>query len=245
MPLDLAPPPIWLPPKPAIIRPAAEPVRAFIPGLTVPFVAKVPPATVSYRATAGDAGNNSTYTFSSVDIGSAASNRYIVAAVLNSSAGASNLTSATIAGVSATILKAAYGGGSSDIAATLIGASVASGTTGTISVTFSTGQVRCAIGVWAVYGLQSTTPVATASSIVNPASFSIATQSGGIVIAAGNSGDSAGTASWTGVTERFDYATEFQSQSGGDYSATGASLSIGLTWTSAPYGNPTVAVSLR
>jgi hypothetical protein len=195
---------------------------------------------------AADTGNNSTYTFSSQDIGTAAADRYVIVAVSNSSAGSGSLSSATIAGVSATILQASANGGG-DIATTIIGASVPTGATGSVVVNFGTGQVRCAIGVWAVYGLLSTTPVATASQSGNPGTLNVNTHSGGIVVAAGVSSDAGSSATWSGATERYDATTELQAESGADYTASSAETphALSITWTSQTFGGGSAAVSMR
>jgi hypothetical protein len=166
---------------------------------------KSPP---SYVHTTGPAITTdlSEYTFSSVDI-SDAGNRIVVVGImsLRSAAGTANLTSVTIAGVSASVEVVSASGGRQICA--IATASVPTGTTGDIVVTFDQTMARCVIAVWAAYDLNSATAVDTASSTADPASLDVDTQTAGLIFAvAYNNGG--GTATWTGITEQFDTTSE-------------------------------------
>jgi hypothetical protein len=113
--------------------------------------------------------NQSSYSFSSQSIGTAATGRIIVVGA--STAGGSTLapaiTSVTIAGnAAAEAIQVATGIVSGNVArGGLYALQVNTGTTATIVVTFSGNVSRCGIGVWAIYGAGSTTAVDTASDV--------------------------------------------------------------------------------
>lgn len=166
--------------------------------MTFPFPFFVPSSavipTLSYRTNVVDAANSTTYTFNTVDIGTAAANRHVIVGVVSRHASVANtVSSATIAGVTASIV--ADGVISNSQAALLI-AAVPTGTTGTIAITLSGGSERCGIAVWAAYGLLSATPVAS----LNTASgtLDINTSANGIIVAV-NLGVSQ-TPVWSGIT---------------------------------------------
>lgn len=166
--------------------------------MTFPFPFFVPSSavipTLSYRTNAVDATNLTTYSFASVDIGTAAANRHVIVGVVSRNASAArSVSSATIAGISASIV--ADGVVSNSQAAILI-AAVPTGTTGTIDITLSGASERCGIAVWAAYGLLSATPVAS----LNTASgtLDINTSANGIIVAV-NLGVSQ-TPVWSGIT---------------------------------------------
>jgi len=191
------PPAIWLPLKPAIIRAwkredakrATFPFPFFVPSA----VAALP--SLSYRTHAVDATDLTTYTFSTIDIGTAGSNRHVIVGVVARNGTANRtISSATIAGVSASI--AADGSGGNTEAGILI-AAVPTGTTGTISITFSAGQLRCGIAVWAAYDLTSAT--AFASLATSSTTLDINTPADGIIVAV-SMGVST-TPVWSGITE--------------------------------------------
>jgi hypothetical protein len=65
------------------------------------------------------------------------------------------------------------------------------------------------VAVWALNGLASTAPVATASSTASPASLDLTTgQDGVLVTAVAAKGASGPNVAWSGATEDFDSAVE-------------------------------------
>jgi len=165
------------------------------------------PATINYRASATNGVPASSFTFAETNIGTASPARFVVVGVGVRDSDADTVSSVTIAGASATLLAnlQTAAGAENNIAA-LYGAVVPSGATADIVVTLSGSIAMIGVGVWAVYGLASTTPVTTATSAANPASLNVNVQPGDIVIAMSSTGGSGvvATSTWAGVTERFD-----------------------------------------
>lgn len=117
MPIDLPPTPkLWLPPKPAIIRPAPDIRVPSMLGITM--LSRMSMARSKFVAAGGGAPqySNLTYrsntkniswvsdaiTVSGGAIGTAASDRYVIAAMVSRKSGGATVSSATIGGVSAT-----------------------------------------------------------------------------------------------------------------------------------------------
>lgn len=166
-------------------------------GLFARWTAALP--TVTWTDSASSASATSPHTFTSRAIGTALATREVFVAVYNGTTSA-----VTVGGISASLVASAA---SSTL--TLWRASVPTGTTADIVVTFTGGGGRLLISVWAAYNLTSTTPFGTASYFASstPAtnhSTTIDTAGGGILIAvaaavitSGNGGPS-----WTGATFR-------------------------------------------
>lgn len=164
---------LWLPPKPAIIRPAPETRHAsFLPGMfpagAIAAAAPAIPPTLIYIASTEDITNLTTYSFASQSIGAAHATRRVVVIVNWVSSGAVSLTSATIAGVAATIHVQVEGVGV-DAGTAIISALVPTGTTGTIAFTLSGTALRGRIAVFRALNETAATPHRTATD--NDAAF--------------------------------------------------------------------------
>lgn len=141
-----------------------------------------------------------TYSFTSTAIGTAAANRLVVVAgkAVSGTTGRT-LSSATIGGVSATIvIQHDLNAGQTDLTF-IIAAVVPTGTTATVALTFSGGMGRCGIGSFALYRLASTTATDTASDGTDVVTLDVDTVAGSIVIAVVGDGAS-GVVGWSGVT---------------------------------------------
>lgn len=142
--------------------------------------------------------NASTYTFTSVNFGTADSNRRIVVGVALRSGGGISISSATIGGVSATIL--AQNNAVGDLVG-YITASVPTGTDGTVEIVLSTGAARIAI---ATYRVVSNSPLTLADSDGNSTSASTSTTlsidaQNGIVLAAATANSGSVVLSFSGI----------------------------------------------
>lgn len=188
-------------------------------------------ASRSFCTNAQSATDASTYTFSSQSIGTAATGRQIVIGVAGSRGGTVSVTSVTVGGNAATQLCTDEGsGGGANQRTALYIIQVDTGTTADIVVTYSTTCARSGIGVWAVYDLQSSTPVATATSqtVAPYTSGSLSHTAGGVGIYVAYTYYSGGlpTHSATNATERYDIDTEASvlPHTGGDttFSTTGS-----------------------
>lgn len=154
----------------------------------------------TFTDTAQNQSNLTTYTFSSVSFGYSTNDRLIVVLVDSARTGASNLSSATIGGVSATVYSAVGNNTTSAIAYAV----VPSGSTGDVVLTFASQQARAAIGVIAVYGVESSAYDLQSSSGGSDTSRSITISvvANSITFANANSGGAAST--WTNATEFAD-----------------------------------------
>jgi hypothetical protein len=169
--------------------------------------------TVSVTRTADlhDDVNRTIYTFSGASLGTEASGRVIVVCV---SSGQDNeirtISSVTVAGNSCRInAQTGADGGSVAGAVGIASLVLASGTTGDIVVTFSSAAPRnCGITVYNVTGLSGETEFDFASSTSDPASMTISVEDGGCIIGVTNDRNTAGTVTWTGITEDVDDTIE-------------------------------------
>ena len=151
------------------------------------------------------------YTFSSQAIGTASSDRVVAVGVSagNSAAGINTLT---VGGVSA--VKAIDATNSTETE--LWYASVPSGTTADIVVTFSSSKGRCGIGVWALTGV--TGVGATNTSTSSTATLTVSGRAKDIILAVYGGKDHA-SVTFTGLTEDYD---EDISGAGSQYQAGGS-----------------------
>jgi len=199
----------------------------------------VPPdATIAFTDNATDTLNRSTYTFSSVGIGTASSDRYIiVAAVGDNKATALSSSSITPSGGSSqsgtTILSHTVAAVASYLA---IFGPVTTATTADIELSFNSTIFRCGIAVWAAT-LQSDTPTDTGTDQnVNNLSANIDIDDGGVVVAVAGGWSFPIFGSWVGVDEdvgttfienQMRYATASRA-----YATGGTGTTIGVTASS-------------
>lgn len=191
---------LWLPPKPAIIRPASADLRQFgdpkkanfLPGWFPGAVAGPSGPDLSVVSTGADATNTDIYTFSSVTFGAAASDRLLIMALGGgSSSNGVTLGSVTIGGVSATIhAQANNTGNTRNGHAAVVSALVPSGTSGDIVVTwiptFEAFMLDMAYALYRVTGLASATPTDTATASGASPTMSIDRANLGFIVAAGS-----------------------------------------------------------
>lgn len=177
---------------------------------------------VSYRTQSLDATDLTTYTHSSLDIGTASAGRYVIVGIWQTnSTAARTASSVTIGGVTATFLDR------SQIAtgATRFGtkeywiANVPTGTTGNVVVTWSGACQRSSVDVWAVYNLKSTTLADSQADTTNltTSTVTISIPSGGFALAFAT-GNSSPTYTWSSASERSDALVETVGVSASDYS---------------------------
>ena len=168
-------------------------------------VSKADPS-IAYTHTAVDTTNKSgggTYTFTSVAIGTAATDRLVVVGAMTGAGDVQTITGITIGGNAATIVKNQTGG---DNAEASIGTyNLASGTTTTVVVTFADNPSGCGIGVWAIYDANHTVSDTGGAADSSTLSDSLTVPAGGVVIAVVAQGGNPATVTWTDPgTENFD-----------------------------------------
>ena len=142
------PPPLWLPPRPAIIRPADRGLvkASFLPGMfpagAIAAAAVAPAASISYVGSVTDIANAASYTFGSAPVGAAAAGRKVIVGCL-------------IRGV-ATVLTATYAGSAmtqlgfldaTNASFAIFAINEAAATTATIVITGS-GSTMTASRIW-------------------------------------------------------------------------------------------------
>ncbi len=122
------------------------------------FISRPTALMSSYQGFSYDLSNLSTYSYSGVNFGVPAPNRYVLVGFAARSASTFTATSVTVAGQSATILGQYLNGGTvSGMAIALVPA----GTSGSVSITYSGAMVHSGVGVWTLTNLQSASAVAT------------------------------------------------------------------------------------
>lgn len=203
---------------------------------------------VSFQEARHSAANDFTFTFSNVNIGFADPTRLVVvgvhyyefdtSVVLNSiTIGGSSLSSV----VSSSALVS--GGSGSYIYSAIRSRAVSTGTTATISLSFSRAiNLGCSIGVWSLYGLNSNTAVST-DAYSGAFDMSFTTQPDDIIIAALTGVNTAGPTTWTNISENYDTVSNSLSRSGASTQAIssgtllvrgsntlGTELSVGAQW---------------
>jgi hypothetical protein len=167
-------------------------------------------ASVSYVSTGTNDTSANSYTFSSQNIGTAASDRWVVVAATAYNTGRS-VQSLTIGGTNATkIVEAKTPSGNSATVA-IYALQVSSGTSADIVIDYGgAGQISCGIMVWNVNSSSGSWNTATDTDASDPLTASVSVNDGGVVIAA--SAYAGGTAPtnvvWAELTENNDAVVE-------------------------------------
>lgn len=192
--IDLGPPPLWLPPAPAIIRPVGD--RLLTPGylpmdraarrvaisdlvrrklitreqakeamfLVLAVPGGGPPATIAWTASGSSTANLTTYTFAGHALGTEAAGRLIPVVVYSSGAGGTAVTISTMTIGGVSAAPAVASNDTATVDAHIWYAVVPTGTTGDIVITFSAARARCAIDAFQAHNVQSATPTDTGSA---------------------------------------------------------------------------------
>lgn len=119
-------------------------------------------ATVAFMGDYEMSGSGATWTQTNIPIGAETANRLVVVCVKGKRDAGGTISAATIGGVAATVVEGASVSGGSEF---IIQAVVPTGTTATVSITWSIAQVGCLCAVYVLRNLKSTTPFATARSV--------------------------------------------------------------------------------
>lgn len=171
--------------------------------------ARRPAASLAFLQATGSASDLSVYTFSSRNLGSAAAGRYIIVATATRSAtgAAGRAASVTVAGVAATKIVEVDDGGDTGTGAAIFVASVPTGTTGDIVVTYGAQQLRAGISVYRATGINSAA-VDTATSTANPLSLDTDVPANGFIVGVAAANAASATFSWVGLAEDSDLIIE-------------------------------------
>lgn len=187
-----------------------------------------------------------TFTYTSKAIGAIDGNRRVIVATGSTVNASRTVSSVTVGGISATQAVTAESSGSGVYARTSIWiATVPSGTTANIVVTYSASVNRSAISVWAAYGLQSSTATSTgsSSSSSDPMTASLTINTGGIGVGMAHNYYGGGHTSytWTNLTEDNDNVSGSGTVGTSGAHATGA---FSGTITADPLGTSTYSASM-
>lgn len=189
---------------------------SFLPGLFpgAAAAAAAPPIELTYIGTTESSTDTTSYTFTNSAIGAADATRYVVV-VASAGQTANNfgsIPSITIGGSAATPhagAAAPAGVTKNHTSVAIAGRAVASGTTATIVVSFSSAQLGCAVSVYRIVNAVSNTPFDTASNIAAATSVSttIDIPLGGCLIV-GGACKTVQAQTTTGATEDIDNAND-------------------------------------
>jgi len=182
-------------------------------------------AVLNYITFTGITSDNSTFTFTDVNVTSAG----LVVVTINSESGSppTTITGVTINGNAATI--AVQQRGDLVAPASYVTSAIAygriTGTTATVVVSFGSNQGRCVIGVWRIDNNNSDTPISTnGANAASGTGLTInltGTTLTNLGVVAQTNGTQNTTVSYTNATERYNNAIENLSQaSGADYTTT-------------------------
>lgn len=134
-------------------------------GLSSLWLASEKPASVAWTASPGAPASApaSPYSETGVSIGTAANDRYVIVCLTTVSASNIQITGVTVAGTSCTLLARCPATVLGDCCMWITNSPITSGTTATISATYGSTPTYVSMEVFAVTGLKSSTPSATAS----------------------------------------------------------------------------------
>lgn len=196
---------------------------------------------LSLTAQANSGTDGTSFTFAGLSLGDPSASRRIIVAVAHNRNPAQTISTVTVGGVSATIVTNVNS--ANFLGAGLAIADVPTGTTGDVVVTFANTALQCAVAVYRVVNLASSTAHATAlqsGATAGVLSTTINVPSGGLAVAmAINSVPAAYT--WSaGLLEDTDQTVEGQI-TGSSASSVFAAAQTGLTITTSA-GSGTNAV---
>jgi hypothetical protein len=156
----------------------------------------------------------SSYTFNSVAFSEPSADRYIIVSVHGRQTTTPTLNSVTIGGVSATLLVQQRNTSSGLSISSFWIAYVPTGTSGSVVVTFSGNMGRCMGHSYAIYNLNSTTPISTATAgtaNTNPLILNANVQPNTVYLATvHNNNSTTSSTAWSGADEQYDVRAEGQ-----------------------------------
>lgn len=162
---------------------------------------------LTFLTSAQDNSDSSTYTFSSVSLGTADSDRTIIVGGAFRGLGTIGVpSSVTIAGETATVVVSVANNSSHTSRTFFAYADVPTGSSGDIVVVLPSGGLRMGIGVWSAIGADSA-PYDIATSISDNPNVSIDIPDDGFAIGTVFTVEDT-AASWTGIAEDYDAVSE-------------------------------------
>lgn len=169
-----------------------------------PVLGGVSAAAIQGVDSASSATDLTLYTFSSLNFGNEASDRYLAAYIAGAQVTNRSISAVNIGGVSATEVVAA--GAATMLPSGIYIAAVPTGTTGDVIVQFSGAMVRAGIVLAKITGISSAIATDTATGTSSPLSAGIDISAGGVCFGGAASADSTpDDVTWSNLTE-FDQA---------------------------------------
>ena len=210
-----------------------------------------PAAAASYLAYASDATKPTTVTFSAMSFGTAADNRRLSACVQwdNDGGNTRTISSLTIGGVAATVHQVANSSATDNkVNVAIASASVPTGTSGDVVVTWSGTVDKPHVALWRVTS-ESGTPIdsdkfeSTGDAAV---SVTLTVEPGSVLIAAATAGNASANITWTNATEGQDDTNGAELASAYATVSSGGSLQVTSTSDdTTPDRHHIVAVAFR
>lgn len=197
-----------------------------------PYKDAAPVSNDRFQSIAAGNTDGTVFTFTGQRIGPARSGRRVIVGTVQARSTNTTGVSMTIGGVSATLLKRqATNNGTAEIWM----ATVPTGTTASVVMTWSDAIGRCGITVWQVPSLNSDTPLDTdggdTGNAANSADVTLTTQAGAHIFGIGLRVSPPGHAFWRNMTGRGDMLLEevdSSNMTAADATAAGSSLTVGL-----------------
>lgn len=184
-----------------------------------------------FTGSVSSASDLTAYTFTGRNIGPASASRLVVVTAMLRSTSSNSFSGITVGGIALTPIIA------QNAAQTNVGiyaGLVPTGTTADVVVTMTGGALRCVIGVYALYDLDSIVARDTGTSTASPLSLDLDILAGGIGVACAYTAGTTGE-TWAGMTEDFDLSPEGAHSLGASVKLPGAAIprTVSLTLTGA------------
>lgn len=165
-----------------------------------PVLASVATAAIQGVDTAGSTSDLTIYTFSGLNFGAEASDRYLAVFASGTNSGTFSISSVSIGGVSATEVVTA--GQASSVPSGIYIAAVPTGATGDVVLTFNSTMSRVGMTMARITGISSATATDTASDTTSSLSAGIDIPAGGVCFGGAVSSDATpDDITWTNLTE--------------------------------------------
>jgi hypothetical protein len=180
--------------------------------------------TGAYLQSATSSSDLSTYTFSAQNLGTAASDRYIIVGVTHRGTGV--ISTVTVDGIAAAEL-VVIANGSTQVGLYL--ASVPTGTSGDVVVTLSTTTNRCGVHMWRAVGLGEASAFDTLAIAANILQGAVEVPAGGFTVAVALNSQS-DTFTWTGLTEDHDSVADVTMSAASKSSSSAEGITVSLSY---------------
>lgn len=200
---------------------------------------------IAFIAQTGNLSSLTTYTYTTQSLGTPSADRVIVVHITcrKGGVGALTVTGVTIAGVTATVVQRLNAVANENLVA-IAYAAVPTGTTGTISVTFSSAPARSTIANYQLTGVDISTTFDNQNSVASNPTVNLNVPAGGV--ATMNALTAAPTScTWTGLTEDYDaQQSTFENYTGASNAFASAQTPLAVTATFASGATESVGIAI-